>query len=163
MIRLLLAVVIVLILWLLFFSSLRKRIRILVSGALLALVIIALYIENDANTAKTKNAKIEDVVSCGTKAKQTYRTNYDVIHCVRNTSARATIRRISLTTRVVVCPEGECKEIDSQEKTVSVNIAPNSEQEIVTNLAFDEAAALSQDHQKALVWTTDITQVWAVD
>lgn len=163
MIRLLLAVVIVLILWLLFFSSLRKRVRILISGILLALVVAVLFFENDANTAKTSKTQLSNIVSCGTKATQTYRSNFDVVHCIRNNSKKATVRRLLLTTQVVVCPAGECTEIDSQEKTISVDIAPQSEQEIVTNLAFDEAAALSEEHQKALVWTTEITQVWTVD
>ena len=157
MVRLLIPLVAIILIWLLFFSSFSKRIRIAASSALIALTLFGLWLDTGGRGISTSRVDVDQVVSCGVTGSYSYRTNYNLELCLQNNSSAASVRRLLLKFDAIDCKNGNCEVLDSVEDTVNLTIEPDSQIKRTENIAFDNVPEQSSDLQFAV----SVLQVWA--
>jgi hypothetical protein len=157
MIRIIILVVGVFLLWLLFFSSFAKKKKIIIGSFAVALLAVGLWYESRGNTPKAGLIKVSEVISCGTSAEFSYRSNYNVTVCLQNNSVSATVKRLELRVSVLSCVDSECREIDFAEKGVSLQIEPNQRVTKTLNLPF----ANLEPSMPSLNWVVETKSVRA--
>lgn len=159
MVRLLIPIVAIIMIWLLFFSGLNKRLRIILSLLMVALVLIGLYVDiSDKSLSKTLVSP-DKVVSCGVSGEYSYRNNYNITLCLQNTAERGQVKRIILLVRALACEAAECEEVSASNERLSIDIAAGEKATQLQNISF---SGLPLENENAtLAWTAEVTDVWA--
>lgn len=157
MIRLIIAAIGVFLIWLLFFSGVRKKTKLMLGFAALFLVAFSIWLEGYLKTPREGLIAVQEVSSCGVSASHSYRSNYNIDYCLENHSNEANVRRIELRFVAQDCDQQGCIEKDSATKDRDVNIAAGQSQQLRDNLAFDSI----QDHTSKLDWKLEIISVKA--
>ena len=158
MIRLLLLIVALLLIWLLFFSQFARKLRLGLSAVLVALLVLALWIESSNKTARTGLIAADQIGICGVRGEFSYRTNYNIDACLLNQHESATARRVQIRFSALLCEQGDCRELENVTRTFTVDLPPQTRQETAANLSFP---ALEESMQ-GLTWSAEVEEVWGV-
>ena len=160
MIRLLIPLVAIILIWILFFSSFSKKLRIALSSALLLLTILALWLDTSGRGVTTSRVDASDIEICGVSGNFSYRRNYNLDLCLYNRSKRGVVQRLTLKVDAFACQEGQegdCDKIESVEETISLTIPSGEKITHVENLAFNK---LPQDLNTPK-FEAKVIKVWA--
>lgn len=157
MIRIFILVIGIFLLWLLFISSFAKKKKIIIGLCAVVLLVTGLWYESRGNTPKAGLIEVGEVISCGTSAEFSYRSNYNVNLCLQNNSTTATVKRLELRVSVLSCEDSICQEVDYSDKGVSLEIEPEQRINTTLNLSF---ARLEKDTPN-LKWTVETRSVRA--
>ncbi len=159
MIRLILVAIGGFIVWVLFLSEFSKRQKIIICLAALLFCIVGTWFEQSSQTPKEGVISTSELVDCGVTSKHSYRTNYDVAFCLRNTSLTATAKRVAMSFSVLKCEAGNCEEIQVINKDVALSLEPDEQVILVENLNFDEV----EPSLDSIVWIAKAVSVKALD
>lgn len=138
MIRLIIFAIGLFLLWLLFASGFSKRNKIIFTVVALTLAIVGAIVEGFGETPRFGMIQNEQIVVCGVQAEYSYRSNYNITFCLKNTASTATTQRVTLRFAARDCTDEPCRELDAVEKQLGLVIAPGEQLQRVENLAFDK-------------------------
>ena len=158
MVRLLIPLIAIFIIWLLFFSSFSKRVRIGLTIGVLLVAVFAFSIDMNSRALQTGIVDSSQLTNCGVGAKFSYRTNYNIDLCLQNTAPKGTVKKIEVRFDAVSCEQGNCTILQSRVETIHLELAPGEQLTHTENLAFD----LVPKKLKSLLWTAETTKVWAM-
>ncbi len=158
MIRLIIFLIGAVLLWILFASSMNKRLKIILSLSLVVILIAGVWYENYGEMPRNGLVTTEQVVSCGVTAKHSYRSDYKINYCLKSNSKTATTKRLELRFIALDCSSQPCKEIESVIKEVNFEIAPQQKINKDVSLAFDSVS----QNQQHLEWEVEVVSVKAV-
>ncbi len=157
MVRLLIPLVAIFLIWLLFFSSLSKRLRIGLSAAVVLATIFGLWLDTNGRGINTKRITPAEVTSCGISGEYSYRTNYNLTVCLQNNSGSATVQRLRVRYDMLECATGDCQIIDSSEAILNVAIPANDKIQHVDNVSFKRSPGIDAP----TIFAADVLEVWA--
>ena len=157
MVRLLIPLVAIVLIWLLFFSSFSKRIRIIATAALIVITVFGLWLDTNGRAINTSRIQASEVESCGVSGAFSYRTNFNLDLCLQNNSAHATVKRLELNIEALDCESGTCEVADSRTEVINITIASGQRVQHVENVSFPLLSKELPDP----VFTAQVTQVWA--
>lgn len=158
MIRLIILALGTFLIWMLFFSGFSKQRRIVVSVLAIVVSAAGLWLEQRGETPRGGRMLTTELVSCGVSGKHSYRTNFDIEFCLENQSARATVKRVGLKFVAKQCIRGECREVQSISKELSLDLAPAERSTQTENINFSMIDPLD----KSVVWSVQTDSVKAV-
>jgi len=159
MIRVIIVFVGLSMIWVLFFSNFSKQKKAFISVIAAILCITGIWYESNASKPSANLINISQIESCGVQTKNSYRTNYDINLCIRNTAANAKIMRIEFSVIASSCEgQDQCQELQRVRRELAVEIAPSSEAQITQNLNF----SLVQDASD-VVWSFETHKVKALN
>ena len=145
MIRLVLVLLFLIIVWLLFIARLSRTQRIVAVVVMCILFAGAVWFDDNRKRPKGNLLAIDDVSSCGIKASQPYRSNYDFTLCFNNQSNHATARRLSFTVTASHCLSEPCQTIETVSRELPVTIAAGDSLELQQSLKFDAVVSLIEN------------------
>lgn len=157
MVRLLIPLIAIFLIWLLFFSAFSKRIRIILCTGVVLLTALAFWLDMNSRAQRTGLIEKSQLINCGVQGKFSYRSNFNLDLCLRNTAPKATVKKIQVRFDAVSCVKGTCTELQSRTETIHLEIAPGMQLVHTENLSFDHVSPDSQN----LLWTAEITKAWA--
>lgn len=159
MVRLLIVVIGLFLLWVLFFSSFTKRRKIIITVIAVIMSAIGVWLESNTGMPRSGLLSNADVTSCGVTAVHSYRSNYDLTLCLRNSASDGQVKQLGLLITAQSCSApNNCMTLESVYRDVRIDIAPNSEVIVKQNLTFDDVdPALSGQ-----VWSAQVESVKAV-
>lgn len=161
MVRILIPVVAVVLIWLLFFSGLSKRLRIILSTLLVVAMLFGLWLDTNDKALSTKLIAPEEVVSCGASGKYSYRTNFNIHLCLQNAATQGTVKRLVVKVAALRCVAANCKELSVVEEQINLSIAAGHQLEHTENLAFESLGENAQQLSDELLWTVEVIKVWS--
>lgn len=159
MVRLLIPIVAVIMIWLLFFSGMSKRLRISLSLVLVAAVLLGLYVDLSDKSLSKKLVAPEKIISCGVSGDYSYRNNYNINLCLENTAKKGQVKRIMVMVTALACEAARCEEVSTSEERISLEIASGAKVSHVQNISFRGLPL--QNSEATLAWTAEVTDVWA--
>jgi len=145
MIRIVILAIGIFILWVLFISGWARKKKVIVSLLSFTVLVAGLWWESHGKTPKSGLVELSEVVSCGSSGEHSYRSNYNIQYCLQNNSSSATLRRIGIRVSALECVNGNCKELESVTKELTVAIAPGEQANASVSLPFDDLAEGRQD------------------
>jgi hypothetical protein len=157
MVRLLIPLVAIILIWLLFFSSFSKRIRIGASIILISLTVLGLWLDTNGRSINTSRVTPAEVESCGVSGSFSYRSNYNLKLCLKNNAASATVHRLSVQVDALACSNGECEVQDSVDEVINLRIEAGEQIEHIENLSFPKLPEVIDEP----VFTIQVLRVWA--
>jgi hypothetical protein len=160
MVRLLLPLTAIALIWLLFFSSFSKRLRIALSVLLVAAVLIGLYVDINDKELSARLIKPAQVISCGVSGEFSYRNNYNIKLCLQNTAKRGLIKRMTVEVTALKCAAAECTRISTSEERLNIDIGAGQQIETLKNMSF-KGLRVKTDEELTLAWTAEVLEVWA--
>jgi len=159
MIRLIIIAIALFLIWVLFFSGFEKRRKIIISVVAVILCVAGMGLESFKKKPRSNLVSAAQLVSCGVQAVHSYRSNYDFQICIENTAKVGRIKRVDMTINAQQCVNGtDCELLESVERSLSVDIAPQKSTVLQENLSFklvDKAAA-------DLQWSIEVLSVKAI-
>lgn len=158
MVRLLIPLIAIFFIWLLFFSSFTKRIRIVLSIGVLLLSAAALWFDMNSRAVSTGVVELSQLSNCGVKSQFSYRSNYNIDLCLRNTATEGTVRKIEVRFDAASCVERNCVDLQSRVEIIHLNLPPDEQLIHTENLAFD----LVPENTPNVLWTAEVLKIWAV-
>lgn len=159
MVRLLIVVIGLFLIWVLFFSSFTKRRKIIITAVAVLMSAVGVWLESNTGMPRGGVIAKTDVASCGVKAAHSYRSNFDLTLCLRNNASDGQVKHVGLLITAQNCTApGNCVTLETVQREVRVDIAPNSEITVKQNLTFDDVDPAVSDH----VWSAQVESVKAV-
>lgn len=159
MIRLILVAIGVFIIWVLFLSGFNKRQKISICIAALLICIAGLWFDQSSQTPRENVMSISELEDCGVNSKYSYRTNFDIEFCLRNSSLTATAKRLGMSFIALNCVAGNCEELQVVNKDVSLSLEPETQITMKENLSFDKVDTTSE----TVVWVVKVNSIKALN
>ena len=159
MIRLLILLLGLFVLWVLFYSGLRKQQKIIISLTVVLLAGAGAWFEGYGETPRFGLIQPEQVVVCGVSGQHSYRTNYQIQFCLENMADDAIVARLELRFIALDCGDGDgdCQQVDFVDKQLNIELLPQQKTESTENLAFNK---INPD-TPTLTWMVDVLGVKA--
>ncbi|MEM7358021.1 MAG: hypothetical protein AAF431_02870 [Pseudomonadota bacterium] len=157
MIRIIVLAIGLFVIWMLFFSDFPRKRKIDFTLLALFLVVGGLWLEGRGSTPRMGLIEVEEVVSCGATGERSYLTNFNVDHCLQNNSTSASVKRLGLKFSALACADGECTELESVEKDLQIEIAPQETINNTENIAFNKVPKDAEN----LSWEVEVVSVKA--
>lgn len=158
MIRLIILALGVFLIWMLFFSGFSKQRRVIVSVLAIVVCVAGLWLEQRGETPRSGRMPVSELVDCGVSGKHSYRTNFDIEFCLENQSARATVKHVGLKFMAMQCEHGDCREVQTITKRLTINLAPSQRSTQTENINFSMIDPLDE----SVVWRVQTDSVKAV-
>lgn len=137
MIRVIIALLVLFLIWVLFLSNLTKRRKIIITIITILLALGGLYYDGATRSAKLGVVSLAELEICGVTSQHTYRSNFNIQLCLNNTHPTARVSRVSYVVTVKDCTDsGSCQQIARVTSDTLADIAPQSQAKIVQNLDF---------------------------
>ena len=159
MIRLILLALGLFLLWVLFLSGFNKRQKISISVIALFISIACLWFDQASQTPRENLMSVEELEDCGVSSNHSYRTNFDIEFCLRNTSLTATAKRLAISFIALDCIDGNCEELQVVTKDISLSLEPESQLRLKENLSFDKVDISSE----TVVWVVKVNSIKALN
>jgi len=152
MIKVIIVLINAFIVWVLFFSKFSKERKIALVASAVILSFLGLWYESGADKPRRNIVNENQIVNCGVKAKHSYRTNFDIELCLRNTAKLGDIKRISLFIIAKKCQgSDECIELERVARDLTVDISAQSSTTLIQNLSFANVESNLQDVEWSFV------------
>ncbi len=141
MIRVIVAVIGLLILWMWLATKLKQNAKIVVSVTAFALIVGLLAYDSYRSTPRTGVAIPEQILLCGLKVEHHYRSDYKLSLCFENTSEAALVRRLKFDVVASLEMDGEQQSlINTRDLAVNIKAGELSRiEDIVTFKQLDPA------------------------
>jgi len=149
-IRLIVLIVFLFLIWVLFASGFERRRKIYVSVASVVLCVAILLIDGYSKRESTALIANTDIKVCDVSAKHTYRSNFDVYICLKNTHQTVTLSRLNMEVIASECVANECQELQRVPRDIPIQLQALSEIEISQNLSFDKVSSTNPNLQWSL-------------
>lgn len=121
--------------------------------------VIGVWLESNAGLPRSGIIGKDDISSCGIEAKHSYRSNFDLTICLRNNASDGLVKQLSLSIIVQSCSAPDnCLVLETVQRDVGVDIAPNTAVTIKQNLSFDAVDPAATN----TVWTVQVMSVKGV-
>lgn len=156
MIRLLLPLAAILIVVIALFTPFSKRVKIALCVGLSIALVIVLWLGSNGHGLNTSRVTPADIQVCGISGEYSYRTNYNLSMCLKNTG-NGHVQRLQARFLVETCANGSCQTIDQVEETLNLSIVANSEIQHIENISFTQL----KPEQENVRFSAEILQVWA--
>lgn len=158
MIRLLVIAVAAFLLWVVFFSSFSKKHKIWIVIAGMLFSVCAMWLESSWQEPKRDLIQKTDIEVCGTAAKHSYRSSFDISICLDNQSDKGHVKRLGFDVVASTCNEQqECVEIQRVSRNIQVDLTALTKTTVIQNLDFKRVSPSAL----TTVWNTEITAVRA--
>ena len=157
MIRVIILIVFLFLIWVLYASGFEKPRKIRISVIALGLCALGFWFDGYDKREIPNLVELSDIESCGVTAQFSYRTNFDLTICVKNNASKGTISRLKFAAVATQCETQTCTELQRVERSILVDIAPESEVLLEQNMNFDK---LNSD-QTDLQWSIDVSEAKA--
>ena len=153
--------------WILLFSKFTQRQRIVGAIALFVVSVVAMWLTAQYDKPRSGVITAANVEVCDFSMAYSYRTNYDLVLCLKNTHESATLRRIEFEVTAKRCPENqteqsdkECTVVQSVSKSRPLTIKSGQTLTIQDSLDFDQ---VPEEGDPSINWTIDILTTRAVN
>ena len=158
MIRLLIIAVALFLLWVVFLSEFSRERKIWVTIAAMVFSVLAMWAESNWQRPKANVVQASSIVDCGTSAKHSYRTSFDLVICLRNQAESGNVKRVSFDVVATQCDsDGDCTELERVSRELTIELNANSETTVRQNLQFKMVDAAAQN----VTWGVEVTGVRA--
>jgi len=158
MIRLIIALIGILLLWLWVASPFTKRVKIIGTVVAMAAAIAAVAYEIYDNKPRQGLITADQLTVCNLKVSHSYRSDYKVELCIKNDS-KATLKRLSFLVSAERCDtQGACQAIETASADIPVTLATGGEKTINQTLRFERIA--SDDN--AVSWSFKVVKIKAI-
>ena len=159
MIRTIITLIGLFLIWVLFFSDFKKEQKILIASAALILSLLGLWLENNSPKPKLDIVKTTEIRSCGILVSHSYRSNFDIDLCIKNTAPDGHVKRLNFSIIASLCETPQsCNEHQRVQRDLSVELPANESRQIKQNLSFSDTPIDLQGVQ----WSIDIHSVQAI-
>lgn len=158
MIRVIVAVIGLLILWMWLATKLKQSAKIAVSLAAFALIIGLLAYDSYRSTPRTGVALPEQIAVCGLQVDHHYRSDYKLSLCFENASEVALIRRLTFDVLASQKVNGEPR-ILIETRDLAVNIKPGEISRIEDIVTFKQLDPALIDE---VVWSVKVKAIKAL-
>ncbi len=157
MVRVIILLVFLFLVWVLYGSGFEKPRKIRICVIAVILCAIGIWLDGYDKRNISNLIDLNEVSICGLSAEHSYRSNFDLIACVKNSAAKGTITRLNLRVIATQCVDQQCNELQAVERNILVNIPPNTEVELEQNLSFDKVNPSANNVQ----WSIDVLETTA--
>lgn len=158
MIRVIILLVFLFLVWVLYGSGFEKPRKIRICIIALILCAIGFWFDGYDKREVRNLVRLSDVESCGVTAQYSYRTNFDLIICVKNSAEKGTLSRLKFAAIASLCEGQMCTELQRVERSILVNVPPGTEASLEQNLSFDKI----KPSQTALQWSLEVLETKAL-
>lgn len=157
MIRVIILLIFVFLVWVLYASGFDKKKKIRISIIAVVLCAIAFWFDGYDKRELRNFVEVGQVASCGVSGGYSYRTNFDLTICVQNNAEKGTLSRLNIAVIASTCDAQQCTELQRVERSLLVDIAPNTRRVIEQNLSFDNLKPEQADIQ----WSIEVLETKA--
>lgn len=159
MIRVLIVILLLFVVWVLFLSDFNKQKKIIIAVLAAVVFVIAIWLDGYGEKPAEGIVSKQDLRSCGLKLEHSYRSNYDVDLCLRNTAERGTVKRLRFAIIASDCAEQDsCKELQRVEREVLFVVAPSKSATLKDNLSFSQV----DPARERISWSVEVLNIKAV-
>ena len=160
MLRLILFVLVLVLVWILFFSDWSKQRRIGTAIATFLISVMVMWFASETGKPSTNLVQPSQVTVCEFSVAYSYRTNYDLSLCLNNGHPSALITRVEFSVVAEQCVEGECEVLQSVTKSRPVSLASGESLTLTDSMRFEN---LSNAQGTTLDWRVEILSLQAVN
>lgn len=157
MVRLLLPLIAIILVWLLFFSGIKKPVRILLSIGVIGITLLGLWFDNNGRGLREGVLEPEQIIVCGVTGDFSYRDNFNLTLCLQNTAERGTVHRIAVQFIAQQCVASKCSDLTSKTEEITLELVAGAKAQHIENLAFKELSPEMND----IHWSADVVRVWS--
>lgn len=163
MLRFVLLFVGLLLIWVLFFSKYEKTQKIIITLVSSLLIGCWLGWEMQRDALSTSLIDIDEITICSVKLTHSYRTNYDAVVCLENTSDIASAERVKLRYSALVC-DPNCTVIEEIDKERLIQLPNGKKTSITESVRFDLLdAAETKKTPSDVQWKVSVLSVQSSD
>ncbi|GAA6137026.1 hypothetical protein NBRC116583_07730 [Arenicella sp. 4NH20-0111] len=159
MIRLIIALLGIIMLWVWLFSPLGKRPRIVLTIFSMVLAVCLALFEAYSHKPRENLITVSEIQQCGLSVSHRYRSDYRVSLCLKNDSGSANVKRIVFKVIASRCTgAASCEVVEEVSRDIPVSIVPNTSVELMETLRFEQV----QPQEKEVVWAAEVVSVKAI-